>query len=148
MYNHSPARRGCTKPTAMKPLQSMNNVDKGKLLATLFPEQVQGILESITAAHAFLNENEETLRSTWENTLLPFDFWLRLAEQAREIINNYGQKLAKSTSLFSDQLFDGYIAIFTIDCIAKHASSVPPLPENNRYGLAVKLLFNHYTASP
>ena len=126
----------------------MNNVDKGKLLATLFPEQVQGILDSLTAAHAFLNENEETLRGTWENTLLHFDFWLQLAEQAREIINNYGQKLAKSTSLFSDQLFDGYIAIFTIDCIAKHASSVPPLPENDRYRLAVQLLFNHYTASP
>ncbi|WP_159798906.1 hypothetical protein [Flavobacterium sp. MK4S-17] len=132
----------------MKPLQSMNNVDKGKLLATLFPEQVQGILDSLTAAHSFLNENEETLRSTWENTLLPLDFWLQLAEQAREIINHYGQKLAKSTSLFSDQLFDGYIAIFTIDCIVKHAASVPPLPENSRYRLAVQLLFNHYTASP
>lgn len=148
MYNRSPALRGCTKLIAMKPLQSMNNVDKGKLLATLFPEQVQGILDSLTAAHAFLNENEETLRSTWENTLLPFDFWLRLAQQAKEIINNYGQKLAKSTSLFSDQLFDGYIAIFTIDCIAKQAAALPPLPENNRYGLAVQLLFNHYTASP
>ena len=126
----------------------MNNVDKGKLLATLFPEQVQGILDSLTAAHAFLNENGETLRSTWENTLLPFDFWLQLAEQAREIINHYGQMLAKSTSLFADQLFDGYIAIFTIDCIVKHASALPPLPENERFGIAVKLLFNHYTASP
>ena len=126
----------------------MNNVDKGKLLATLFPEQVQGILDSLTAAHAFLNENEETLRSTWENTLLPFDFWLQLAEQAREIINHYGQMLAKSTSLFADQLFDGYIAIFTIGCIVKQAAALPPLPENIRYGLTVKLLFDHYTAMP
>ena len=125
----------------------MNNVDKGKLLATLFPEQVQGILDSRTAVHAFLNENEETLRSSWENTLLPFDFWLQLAEQAREIVNHYGQKLAKSTSLFADQ-FDGYVAIYTIDCIVKHASALPPLPENERFGLAVKLLFNYYTASP
>ncbi|MDC7217621.1 MAG: hypothetical protein PQJ28_01215 [Spirochaetales bacterium] len=132
----------------MKPLQSMNNGDKGKLLATLFPEQVQGILDSLTAAYAFLNENEETLRNSWENTLLPFDFWLQLAEQAREIINHYGQRLAKSTRLFADQLFDGYVAIYTIDCIVKHASALPPLPGNERFGLAVKLLFNHYTASP
>lgn len=126
----------------------MNNVDKGKLLAALFPEQVQGILGSLTAAHAFLNENEETLRSTWENTLLPFDFWMQLAEQAHSIIRNYGQKLTKSTSLFSDQLFDGYLAILTIDCIVKQAAALPHLPENRRYGLAVRMLFDHYTASP
>lgn len=126
----------------------MNNVDKGKLLATLFPEQVQRILDSLTAAHAFLNENEETLRSTWENTLLPFDFWMQLAEQVQSIIRNYGQKLTKSTSLFSDQLFDGYLAILTIDCIVKQAAALPPLPENRRYGLAVQMLFDHYTAAP
>lgn len=126
----------------------MNNVEKGKLLAALFPEKVQGILESLTAAQAFLNENEETLRSTWENTLLPFDFWMQLAEQAHSIIRQYGQRLAKSTSLFSDQLFDGYIAIFTIDCIVKQAAALPPTPENRRYGLAVQMLFDHYTASP
>lgn len=126
----------------------MNNVEKGKLLATLFPEKVQGILESVTAAQAFLNENEETLRSTWENTLLPFDFWMQLAEQAHSIIRQYGARLAKSTSLFSDQLFDGYIAIFTIDCIVKQAAALPPTPDNRRYGLAVQMLFDHYTASP
>jgi hypothetical protein len=131
----------------MKPLQSMNNVDKGKLLATLFPEQVQGILDSLTEAHAFLNNNEETLRNSWENSLITFDFWMQLAEQSHGIISNYGQKLSKSTSLFSDQLFDGYIAILTIDCIAKQAAALPPLPENRRYGLAVQLLFDHYTAS-
>lgn len=123
----------------------MNNVDKGKLLATLFPEQLQGILDSLTAQHAFLNANEETLRSTWENTLLPFDFWLQLAEQAHETIRHYGQKLTKSTSLFSDQLFDGYIAIFTIDCIVKQAAALSALPDNRRYGLTVKVLFDHYT---
>lgn len=118
------------------------------MLATLFPEQVQRILDSLTAAHAFLNENEETLRSTWENTLLPFDFWMQLAEQVQSIIRNYGQKLTKSTSLFSDQLFDGYLAILTIDCIVKQAAALPPLPENRRYGLAVQMLFDHYTAAP
>ena len=63
----------------------MNNVDKGKLLAALFPEKVQGILDSLAAAHALLNENEETLRSSWDNTLLDFDFWMQLAGQAHDI---------------------------------------------------------------
>lgn len=123
----------------------MNNVEKGKLLAALFPEKVQGILDSLTAAHAFLNENEETLRSSWDNTLLDFDFWMQLAEQAHEILRQYGQRLAKSTSLFADQLFDGYISIFTIDCIVRQAAALPALPDNRRYALTVKVLFDHYT---
>ncbi len=123
----------------------MNNVDKGKLLATLFPEKVQGILDSLAAAYAFLNDNEETLRSSCDNTLLDFDFWMQLAGQAHDIRRQYGQRLAKSTSLFADQLFDGYIAIFTIDCIVRQAAALPPLPDNRRYALAVKVLFDHYT---
>ena len=143
MYNRSPAVRGCTKPISYETTPKHEQRGQGQAARHAFPRTGQGILDSLAAAHAFLNENEETLRSTWENTLLPFDFWLQLAEQAREIINHYGQKLAKSTSLFADQLFDGYLAIFTTDCIVKHASGVPPLPENERFGLAVKLLFNH-----
>jgi len=125
----------------------MNNVEKGKLLVSLFPEQLQGILDSLTERHTFYNRNEETLRSNWENTLLDFDFWMQLAAHANDIIYRYGQQLAKSTSLFGDQLFDGYLAIFTIDCIVKQAAALPPLPNNRRYGLAVKLLFDQYTAA-
>ena len=59
---------GCIKNKIMKPLQSMNNVEKGKLLATLFPEQLKGILDSLTEGYNFLTENEEALRSTWAMT--------------------------------------------------------------------------------
>ncbi|MFP9097726.1 hypothetical protein ACLI09_01625 [Flavobacterium sp. RHBU_24] len=132
----------------MKPLQNMNNVEKGKLLATLFPEQLKGILNSLTEAYNFLTENEEALRSTWGNDLLTFDFWYRQAAEVADIIKRHSRALTKSSTLFADQLFDGYHAIFTIDCIVKQAASLPSLPENKRYGLAIQLLFNHYTAMP
>lgn len=126
----------------------MNNVDKGKLLASLFPEQLNGILDSLTAGYAFLTANEETLRSTWDNELLNFDFWYVQAAEVANTVKRHSRALTKSSSLFADQLFDGYNAIFTIDCIVKQAAALPPLPENKRYGLAVQLLFNHYTAMP
>ena len=126
----------------------MNNVDKGKLLASLFPEQLNGILDSLTAGYAFLTANEEALRNTWDNELLTFDFWYVQAAEVANTVNRHSRALTKSSSLFADQLFDGYNAIFTIDCIVKQAAALPPLPENQRYGLAVQLLFNHYTAMP
>ena len=126
----------------------MNNKEKGKLVAALFPEQVAGILESLTAAYKFLTDNEDTLRTTWDNGMLPFDFWYRQAAEVAAVVQRHSKPLAKSSSLFSEQLFSGYHALFTIDCIVKHAASMPPLPENIRYGLCVRLLFDHYTASP
>jgi len=62
MYNRSPAKRGCTKSTFMKPLHNLNNVEKGKLLAGLFPQELQGILNSLTQACQFLSDNEEEIR--------------------------------------------------------------------------------------
>lgn len=126
----------------------MNNREKGKLLAALFPEQVAGILESLTASYKFLTENEETLRSTWDNGMLSFDFWYRQAHEVADTVNRHKKALAKSSSLFAEQLFSGYHALFTIDCITKQAAALQPLPENKRYALAVRVLFDHYTTSP
>lgn len=74
----------------MKPLSNMNNIEKGKLLAALFPEQVAGILERLMAIYAFLTENEEILRNSWDNPLLPFDFWYRQAAEVAENAKRHG----------------------------------------------------------
>jgi len=132
----------------MKPLTTMNNVDKGKLLATLFPEKVQGVLDSLTAAYALLTENEEAMRVDWDNPLLPFDFWYRQAAEVAGLAKRHSKPIVKSSTLFAGQLFNGYHALFTIDCIVRQAQSLPPLPENIRYALGVRLLFDNYTVTP
>lgn len=132
----------------MKPLQIMNNIDKGKLLAVLFPEQLGNILERLTASYRFLSDNEDSLRASWDNSLLPFDFWYRQAAEVAAAVAQHGKVLSKSSNQFAEHLFNGYHAIYTIDCIVKQAEALPPLPDNIRYGLAVRLLFDHFTASP
>jgi len=132
----------------MKALRSMDNVDKGKLLAALFPDKVAGILDSLTEAYHFLTQNEDALRATWSNTMFRFDFWYRVAGDVATVVNRYGARLGKSSSLFADQLFDHYNALYTIDCIAKQAQSLPDLPENQAYKLGVRLLFDHYIVAP
>jgi hypothetical protein len=121
----------------MKPLQNLNNVEKGKLLAALFPEQMQGILESLQQACQYLTDNEEEIRSTWDNGFIPFEFWYRVAGNVADAIVRNGKGIAKSSSLFADHLFDGHNALFTIDCIIRQAKH----NDNDKYRQAVALLF-------
>jgi hypothetical protein len=126
----------------------MNNTDKGKLLAVLFPEQVAGILQSLTDTFAFLTDNEQSLRSSWDNGLLPFDFWLAQAAEVADTIGRHKKTLGRNSSVFAQQLFGGYHALYTIDCITKQAAALPPVAGNTRYGLYVRVLFDHYTVLP
>jgi hypothetical protein len=132
----------------MTPLKNMNNVEKGKLLAGLFPDKVQGILEEIHKGYDYMAANEQSLRTEWANSLFPFEFWYRVAGNVATAAKQYGKKLSKRNSLFADQLFDHYNALYTIDCIVKQSEALPELPENDTYKLAVRLLFSHYIVAP
>lgn len=121
----------------MKPLQNLNHVEKGKLLAALFPEQVQGILESLQQAYQYLTDNEEAIRSGWDNGFIQFNFWYRVAGNVADAVQRNCKSLTKSSSLFADNLFDGHNALFTIDCIVKQAKH----NESTKYRQAVALLF-------
>jgi len=132
----------------MKALTSMDNVDKGKLLAALFPDKLGDILDSLTGTYNYLTENEDSLRATWSNGMFPFNFWYRVAGDVATTVDRYGARLTKSSSLFADQLFDHYNALYTIECIVKQAELLPELPGNQAYKLGVRLLFDHYIVAP
>lgn len=104
----------------MKAKDRLNNVERGKLLADLFPNEVQGILNAIPTYYKILIENEEEIRKNWDSPLIAVGLWYRLAEGINEIIEKEADKLLKSKR-FSDELFYGYNAFFTIDCIVKYA---------------------------
>lgn len=116
----------------------MDNVERGKLLAALFPDEVQGILYSLQQACQYMTENEEAIREGWDSGFFPFGFWQRIAANVAEALRKYDSRLTKSSSLFADQLFDGYNGMFTIDCILKQAKH----SENLKYRQAVALLFD------
>lgn len=121
----------------MEALNRLNNVEKGKLLAGLFPSEMQGLIETIKGMQEYLITNEKEIRSAWDNSFLPAEFWYRIADNVAEAITEYGDKLAKRPRLFADQLFDGYNALFTIDCIIKGKCK----SGNAKLKQAVELLF-------
>jgi hypothetical protein len=142
LINHSGShlRVAALKNTVMKTLTDLSNTEKGKLLADLFPEQIAPILDAIIVSCQYLKDNETAIRKGLdESSLVSTAFWFRLAAEAERVIGKYRHSLERSSKVFSDQLFFGNIAVFTIDCIANHAKKQSG---DQKFKMAVALLFN------
>jgi hypothetical protein len=125
----------------MKPLESLNNVEKAKLLHSLFPAEAAGILQFVSGMSQTIAGEQEHQRGSWnKNELFGFDFWLSLSEQAQKTITKYGRQLEKNSSLFADQLFDGYGAVYMVHCLIIYITTQKHA--NTKFTLAVDLLFN------
>jgi hypothetical protein len=122
----------------MKPLEQLINVEKGKLVHELFPDEMPALLQHIKETGSLIDRDKDEIKAHWENGLLTADFWFTLSNNANRIIDKYGAKLEKSSRLFADQLFDGYTAIYTVECIVKYASSKAA---NKKFMNAVAMLF-------
>jgi len=124
----------------MKPLAQLLNAEKGRLLFELFPQEMPAALQYIQNLSLTIQEEQETIRPTWQDGLLSFDLWLSLAAVTERLIRKYGKQLEKSSKLFSEQLFEGYQAVYMAHCliqfttISKHS--------NRKFCIAVDLLFN------
>lgn len=122
----------------MKSLEQLTNVDKSKLLHELFPDEVPSMLQYTKEMCTLIDKDKDTLQADWNNGLLTADFWFTLSSNANRTIEKYGNKLEKSSRLFSDQLFDGYAALFAVECIVKYASQ---RSDNKKFIKAVEILF-------
>ncbi len=106
----------------MKTLEKMNNVEKGKFLADLLPEELPEITHFMEQeTQRFLNDKQK-IRSNWTGTLVTSDFWYSLVRNVESKLKKYGSRLHKNHRWFADQLFDGYDALFTIYCLVEYAN--------------------------
>jgi len=124
----------------MKVLESLTNVDKAKLIHALFTDEIPGFLAYTQAMCAFIKEHPDEVRKVWKNPLFGIDFWFQLAEQADQVIRKYGRQLEKSATLFSDQLFDGYNALYLHHCLSSYTTE--GRQKDPKFKLAVDLFFN------
>lgn len=107
----------------MKPLERMNNVEKGKMLADLLPEELPNITLFISKEIERFLKNEDHNKSIWKGTLITANFWYSLVRNVEKTIKQCGSKLHKNHRWFADQLFNGYNALFTIHCLIEYAST-------------------------
>ncbi len=123
----------------MKRLQQLDNIAKGRLLYDLFPEDIPEFVRFVkTIADIICNAPDE-LKRNWKDNFFTVDFWAGLAKDAKETIENNGASLYQSGGRFSDQLFDGYVALFTVHCLHEYIKQEQC--KNQSFKHAVQMLF-------
>lgn len=123
----------------MKTLHNLNNVERAKLLFDLLPADIPAFIDFTKSLAERVKENPDALREKWQTPLLSIEMWVRLAHAVYDAIEKYGSKLSRSGRLFSDQLFDGYIALFSVHCLQQFVQHTEL--KGRRFKTAVELFF-------
>lgn len=122
----------------MKALDKLNNVERAKLLFELFPEEIPALIQCIKAIAETICNDPEKLKQNWNGQMLTADFWIELAKDTMQRIEKNGDVLLKSSRRFSDQLFDGYNALFSAHCLQQYSKQDEC---NGQFRNAVEMLF-------
>ncbi|MFB9840877.1 hypothetical protein [Mucilaginibacter ginsenosidivorans] len=124
----------------MKPIDELSNTEKAKLLFQLFPNEIPAFIDFLSAMCETMLENQEQEKAAWTYGFITFDFWRSLIVQAQQHITKYGAGLKLNERLFSEVLFEGYAAMFTVHCLII-ATTVKKHP-NKKFSQTIDLLFN------
>ncbi|WP_259070333.1 hypothetical protein HDF24_14680 [Mucilaginibacter sp. X4EP1] len=122
----------------MKTIDQLMNVDKAKIMFDLFRTEIPAFLEYTQAIADKVANDKEQLLANWTNPFLSYGQWLQLAERVNGAIKKYGKNLTKSGNLFTDQLFDGYLAIFSNHCLEQYSINKAHSP---KFKLAIDLFY-------
>jgi len=123
----------------MQPLKMLNNVQKARLLHSLLLQEIPGFLGYFSELTEAVLDDRERLAREWDNQLFGLDFWLELAGHVQAVMAKYPKELCKSSSVFADQLFDGFTAIFTIHALTRYVAG--DRQTDPKFKPAVELLF-------
>lgn len=105
----------------MKTLNQMDNTDKAYLLAKLFPDELQGMTEFIKIEAELFIRNREQVYREWTVTHIDANRWYDMISNFERRYDKNGTRLYKNKRTFRDQLFDGYDALFTLQCLIEYA---------------------------
>ncbi|OMP80101.1 hypothetical protein BW716_06305 [[Flexibacter] sp. ATCC 35208] len=118
----------------------MNNIQKAKLLFDLFPEETIAFISFAAEVADKIKKERDTLRTAGGDSILfPAGFWVDLAEDLSKRIRSGDGKLQKSSTVFSEQLFDGDRAFLSKHCLLQYSSG--DKLKNTAFRQGVELFF-------
>lgn len=124
----------------MKSLEQLVNVEKARLLHELFPQEIPALLAYADRLCMTIQEEEQLLRTKWDNGLFTVEAWLSFVKEVGNKIHKYGGRLYTQSRLFADQLFDGYLALYMVHCLTLYTTT--RTHENHKFVQAIDLLFH------
>jgi hypothetical protein len=126
----------------MKSLELLCNTERARLLFDLFPHEIIPFVSFTKSVSETICNDPDYVKQQWEDQLLTLECWLRLAGHARTTIERYKTRFAGSSRLVSDQLFDGYDALFAVHCLHGYAASEECRSENFKAAVTMFFLFD------
>jgi hypothetical protein len=117
----------------MKPLQLLNNVQKARLLHSLLINEMPEFLKYLNEFTETVLNDKERIAAEWKDQLFEVGIWFELAAEVQP------KDLYKSSAVFADQLFGGFMAIFSAHALVQYVT----LRRNTdpKFKPAVELLF-------
>lgn len=107
----------------MKAFYKMNNNEKARLIADLFPDDLPAMVDTIKATCIHFKNNEEALRRDWASTF-SVDFWFEIISDLSEIFSEANSELLKSHRIyFAGMLFDGYRTLVSVYALYKFSET-------------------------
>jgi hypothetical protein len=126
----------------MKSVIQLVNAEKAKFLFELLPDEIPLFIDSLKDKTNYLLHDADQLKNEWKGQFISYETWVQLAEKAQQVVLKYGDKLGKNSRLFADQLFDGYIGIYSIHLLNEYI--LYQEFKNQKFFYAVQLLFGVY----
>ena len=123
----------------MQPLNLMNNIAKARLLHNLLREEIPEFLGYLNELTETVLNDQERIRAEWNNGMMPVDMWFELAGRIQAVMAKYPEDLYRSPNVFADQLFDGFLAIFTRQALSNYTRL--DKQTDPKFKPAVELLF-------
>lgn len=123
----------------MKPLQLLNNVQKARLLHSLLINGIPEFLGYLNEFSENLLTDKERISAGWKDQLFEVGMWFELAAEVQRVMTRYPNELYKNSTLFADELFGGFMAIFTAHALVQYVTlgkNIDP-----KFKPAVELLF-------
>jgi hypothetical protein len=127
------------KNNIMQPLNLMNNIAKARLLHNLLREEIPEFLGYLNELTETVLNDQERIRAEWNNGMMPVDMWFELAGRIQAVMAKYPKDLYRSPNVFADQLFDGFLAIFTRQALSNYTRL--DKQTDPKFKPAVELLF-------
>jgi hypothetical protein len=119
------------KSICMKQLEILTNVERAKLLHELRPNPIKDYLEYAEGLIGYLQAHQKEIALTWTNEMFSFQYWLSLALDVEKRIDRYRDQLCRSSRLFSDQLFNNMLGLWSADALLKYTET--PDCKDNRF---------------
>ena len=123
----------------MQPIKLLNNVQKARLLHSLMMAEIPGFLGYLTELTESVLNDRERIAAGWKDQMFGVELWLELATEVQKMMAKYPKDLQKSSVVFAEQLFGGFMAMFTVHALMQYTALAKHT--DPKFKTAVELLF-------